>query len=102
MPEQVIKSNGQNHIHQEYIYKKKKTLKLPLLKYTLQLCKKKRKRKKKKKRLEEGRIKISAHSSLLKHIDDKLKAIFKIPSPPILHSSDKINVFGKEHNKTTP
>lgn len=48
MPEQVIKSNGQNHIHQEYIYIKKKTLKLPLLKYTLQLCKKKQKRKKKK------------------------------------------------------
>lgn len=57
MPEQVIKSNGQNHIHQEYIYIKKKTLKLPLLKYTLQLCKKKRKRKKKKKEVRGGKNK---------------------------------------------
>lgn len=38
----------------------------------------------------------------LKHINDKLKAVFKTPSPPVLESSDKINVFGKEHNKTTP
>lgn len=60
-----------------------------------------KKKKKRRKRLEEGRIKISAHSFLLKHINDKLKAIFKIHSSPILHSSDKINVFGKEHNKTT-
>lgn len=37
-----------------------------------------------------------------KHIDDKLKAVFKIPSPPILPFSDKTNVFGKEQNKTIP
>lgn len=61
-----------------------------------------RKGKKRKKRLKERRIKISTHSSLLKHIDDKLKAVFKIPSSPILPFSDKINVFGKEQNKTIP
>lgn len=43
MPEQVIKNNGQNHIHQEYIQKKTSNYLYSSILYNF-LCKKKKKK----------------------------------------------------------
>lgn len=87
-------------IYTKNIYRKKKTSNYLYLSILYNFFSEKKK--KKKKEVREGKNKSFSSQLFLKHINDKLKAIFKILSSPILNSSDRINVFGKEHNKTIP